>query len=140
MNKTASAKKEKIKRKWHFIDASDRVLGRLATEVAELLIGKDKPDYSPNQLMGDKVVVTNSSKILVTGKKCSDKNYYRHSNYPGGLKRETLEDVMRRNPSKVITMAVDGMLPRNKLRKRMISNLYVYPDSEHPHKAQQGDD
>lgn len=114
-----------IKREKHTIDASGKILGRLATEVARILMGKHKPNYVPYLDTGDFVVVTNASRIKVTGKKLKDKNYFRHSGYPGGLKVETLDDLLKRKPEYVIEHAVKGMLPRSKLGRQMIKKLKV---------------
>lgn len=122
---------------WHFIDAENKILGRLAADVASILIGKNKVEYTPNQSIGDKVVITNAEKIKVTGKKLQDKIYYKHTGFPGGLKAESLGKLLARKPEDVLKKAIEGMLPKNKLRKLRIANLYVYKGSEHPHKAQE---
>jgi len=131
--KTYSAKASDIKRKWHLIDASDKVLGKLATEVATLLLGKHKPMYSPNLDTGDFVVVINATKIRVTGDKMKQKFYYRHSGYPGGLKSVSLEKMMQTHPTRVIEHAVKGMLPHNRLGAKMLKKLKVYAGDTHPH-------
>jgi len=120
---------------WHFVDVNGEILGRVSTKIAKLLIGKGKPDYTPNIQMGDKVVVTNAANIKVTGKKLKQKIYYRYTGYHGSVKAEKLEDLLKRDPRKVIERAVRGMLPRNKLMKRRMANLYIFPGMEHPHKA-----
>ncbi len=134
--KTYSAKASEIKREWHVIDASGKVLGRLATQVASLLMGKHKPMFSPNLDTGDFVVVLNAEKVQVTGNKVKQKVYYRHSGYPGGLKSATLEKMMSTNPTRVIEHAVKGMLPHNRLGAKMFKKLKVYAGDAHPHLAQ----
>lgn len=129
--KTADAKQE-----WYIIDAKDQVLGRLATKIARLLIGKDKPNYTPHVVSGDVVVVINSAKVKVTGQKLTDKIYYRHTGYPGGIREINLRDQLEKNPNKVIEHAVEGMLPKNKLQAVMLKNLKVYSRNEHPHAPQ----
>ena len=136
MKKTYAVRRKDIKEDWHLIDASDQVLGRVATRAATLLLGKDKPNFSANINVGGKVVVVNAEKVAVTGKKLISKKYYRHSGYPGGFKEETLQSLLERKPEEVIKKAVWGMLPVNKLRRKRILNLYVYKGLEHPHKAQ----
>ncbi len=125
-----------IKRSWHLIDASSKALGRLASEAALILQGKNKANYVPYLDNGDFVVVTNASSVKVTGKKMQQKKYVRHSGYPGGLKVETLVSLKDRRPEEVIRHAVRGMLPKTKLGDKMIKKLYVYKTTEHPHKAQ----
>jgi large subunit ribosomal protein L13 len=125
-----------IERKWHVIDASGRTLGRLATEAAVLLKGKHKPMYTPHLDVGDYVVVVNADKIEVTGKKLTDKIYYHHSNYPGGLKSISLGKMLETHPTRAIEHAVKGMLPHNRLGAAMFKKLKVYAGAEHPHKAQ----
>lgn len=127
---------KKTEPKWHFIDVKNQVLGRVSTQIAELLIGKHKPEYMPNINFGDKVVVTNASRIKVTGKKLKDKIYQRYTGYHGSVKSETLENLLKRDPRKVIERAVKGMLPRNKLHKVRMANLYIYPGPNHPHNGQ----
>jgi len=131
--KTYSVKASEIKRKWHLIDASDKVLGKLATEAATLLLGKHKPTYSPNLDTGDFVVVINASKIRVTGNKMKQKLYYRHSGYAGGLKSISLEKMMQTHPTRVIEYAVKGMLPHNRLGAKMLKKLKVYAGETHSH-------
>lgn len=138
MNKTYATKAGDIERKWHLLDAKNQILGRLATRAAGLLIGKDKVNYAPYLDGGDYVVVINASEVAVTGKKGEKKVYYRHSGYPGGLKAETLKALMKRDPRKVVRNAVWGMLPKNKLGRKMITRLYVYPDEKHAHKEVEG--
>jgi len=131
---TAPTKAGEIKSEWREIDAAGMVLGRLASVVAQLLIGKAKPNFSRNLLMGDYVVVINSSKIVVTGDKSEKKLYENYSGYPGGLKQEKYKDLNKRKPGEVIRIAVSGMLPKNKLRKEMLRKLYIFPDEEHKYK------
>ncbi|MEK6726721.1 MAG: 50S ribosomal protein L13 [Deltaproteobacteria bacterium] len=131
------AKSEDVKKDWWVIDASDQTLGRLASSIATILKGKNKPIYTPNVDTGDFVVVVNAEKITVTGKKLTDKMYHSHSGYPGGLKSTSLEKLLREKPERVIEKAVWGMLPRNTLGRKMITKLKVYAGAEHPHQAQQ---
>jgi len=134
--KTYSLKAKEIDKAWHVVDAADQTLGRLASLVAGLLMGKHKPSYSPHLDMGDFVVVVNAERVRVTGKKLSDKVYYRHSGYMGGLKETTLRDLLARRPGRVMELAVRGMLPRNKLGRHLLGHLKVYAGPEHPHQAQ----
>ena len=138
MIKTYTVKASEVERKWHLIDASDRVLGRLATEAAALLLGKHKPTFTRNLDTGDYVVVINAEKIRVTGNKGKQKLYYRHSGYPGGLKSASLDEVMQKDPTKVIEHAVKGMLPHNRLGDQMFKKLKVYVGEAHPHASQTG--
>jgi large subunit ribosomal protein L13 len=134
--KTYSARPSDIERQWHVIDASDKTLGRLSTQIARLLMGKHKPMFTPNQDTGDFVVVINADRVRVTGNKAKQKLYYRHSGYPGGLKSITLEKTMQNNPTRVIEYAVKGMLPHTRLGTRMRKRLRVYAGETHPHLAQ----
>ena len=134
--KTYSTKPSDIEREWHVIDASDKVLGRLATEVTRLLMGKHKPIFTRNLDTGDFVVVINADKVRVTGDKAKQKLYYRHSGYPGGLKSVSLEKMMETHPTRVIEHAVKGMLPHNRLGASMRKKLKVYAGDAHPHLAQ----
>ena len=134
--KTYSTKAADIEREWHVVDASGEVLGRLATRVAQRLMGKHKPMFTPNLDTGDYVIVVNADKVRVTGKKAKQKVYYRHSGYPGGLKSITLEKMMQTHPTRVIEHAVKGMLPHNRLGARMMKKLRVYIGGAHPHLAQ----
>lgn len=136
MIKTYSTKASDIKRQWHYVDADGQILGRMATRIAQLLMGKHKPTFTRHLDVGDSVVVVNAAKVKVTGKKLQQKIYYRHSGYPGGLKETTLERMMATNPTRVIEYAVKGMLPRNKLNASMLKRLRVYADDVHPHKGQ----
>jgi large subunit ribosomal protein L13 len=134
--RTFNLKGGDITRDWLVVDAADQTLGRLATRIARLLRGKHKPTFSPHLEMGDYVIVVNAARVRVTGKKLSDKVYYRHSGYPGGLKSVTLGELMTSRPTRVIEMAVRGMLPHNRLGRKLLRNLKVYAGPEHPHEAQ----
>ena len=134
--KTYSLKKEEVERNWFLLDATDKVLGRVATKIADRIRGKDKPTFTPHTDGGDYVVVINAEKIKVTGSKFTDKKYYRHSLYPGGLKTKTFKDLNKDNPERIIEEAVKGMLPKNKLGRSMIKKLKVYRGSEHNHESQ----
>ena len=135
--KTYSAKPGEITREWYLVDAEGKTLGRLATQIADTLRGKRKPQYTPHVDTGDFVIVVNAEKIAVTGNKRADKMYYRHSGYPGGLKSRTLNEMLERRPEEVIRLAVKGMLPRNRLARKQLTKLKVYAGPEHPHAAQQ---
>ncbi len=134
--KTTYVRQEDVKRTWYLVDAKDRILGRLATKIASLLKGKQKVAYSPHVDMGDGVVVVNCEKIRVTGKKLQQKMYKRFSGYPGGLKLESMESLLKRRPHEVLRHAVKGMLPKNKLGRKMIKRLKVYVGDKHQHIAQ----
>jgi large subunit ribosomal protein L13 len=134
--KTYSPKAKDIEREWWVIDAEDKTLGRIATQVANLLMGKHKPIYAPHIDTGDYVVVINAAKVKVTGKKAEQKIYYRHSGYPGGLKSQRFEELFGKDPVRVMELAVKGMLPNNRLGRAMFKKLKVYPGNEHPHQAQ----
>ena len=134
--KTYSLKKEEVERNWFLLDATDKVLGRVATKIADRIRGKDKPTFTPHTDGGDYVVVINAEKIKVTGSKFTDKKYYRHSLYPGGLKTKTFKDLNKDNPERIIEEAVKGMLPKNKLGRSMIKKLKVFRGSEHNHESQ----
>ncbi|WP_457677886.1 50S ribosomal protein L13 [Thermovibrio sp.] len=134
--RTFMQRKEDVKREWYLVDATGKTLGRLASEIAKLLMGKHKPTYTPHVDGGDFVVVINADKIHVTGKKLDKKVYYKHTLYPGGLKETPLRKMLQEKPEEVIRLAVRGMLPKNKLRDRRMKRLKVYSSSEHPHKAQ----
>jgi large subunit ribosomal protein L13 len=138
MMKTYSIKAAEIERQWHVIDASDKILGKLATEAAKLLMGKHKPTFSRHLDTGDFVVIINAAKVRFTGKKAEQKLYRSHSGYPGGLKTVNLERMMATNPARVIEHAVKGMLPHNRLGAQMLKKLKVYAGEEHPHLAQTG--
>ena len=135
--KTVSAKAETVHRDWYVIDADGQTLGRLATEVARRLRGKHKTQYTPHVDTGDYIVVVNAGKVKVTGRKASDKMYYRHTGFPGGLKEASFTQLIERSPERVIEHAVKGMLPRNPLGRAMFRKLKVYAGQEHPHGAQQ---
>lgn len=134
---TFSAKAETVERDWYIVDASGKTLGRLATEIARRLRGKHKPEYTSHVDTGDYIIVVNAKNIVVTGNKAKQKLYYRHSGYPGGLKTMTYEKLHNKAPTKVVEMAVKGMLPRNPLGRAMFRKLKVYANAEHPHTAQQ---
>lgn len=136
MQKSYMQKTADIKRDWHLIDADGQILGRLASEIATKLIGKNKPTYTPHIDGGDFVVVINASKFLVTGKKETDKIYYRHSGFPGGLKQKPLGELRESYPTRIIEKAVFNMLPKNKLRSGRMNRLKVYKDSNHKHESQ----
>ncbi|MEX0616243.1 MAG: 50S ribosomal protein L13 [Candidatus Woykebacteria bacterium] len=132
----ATSIKEASSRGWYLVDARNQILGRLATRVAKLLMGKDKVAFARYKDMGDSVVIVNSSKVAVSGAKEQDKKYYRYSGYPGGLKETTLAKLREKKPEELIYHAVSGMLPKNRLGKSIIKNLYVYPKDKHSHEAQ----
>jgi len=134
--KTYVANTTDRERNWVLVDANGQTLGRLATQIADALRGKRKPEYTPHVDTGDFVIVVNAEKISVTGNKRAEKRYYRHSGYPGGLRSRTLEEMLERRPEEVIRIAVKGMLPRNRLARRQITKLKVYAGADHPHAAQ----
>ncbi|MFD1954066.1 50S ribosomal protein L13 [Paenibacillus thailandensis] len=136
MRTTFMAKTNEVERKWHIIDATGKTLGRLASEAASLIRGKHKPQFTPHVDCGDFVIVINAEKIQLTGKKMTDKMYYRHSLYPGGLKVTPAQEMIKNKPERVIELAVHGMLPKNRLGDKMKLKLKVYAGSEHPHQAQ----
>lgn len=136
VQRTYSAKASDITRKWYIVDAEGKTLGRLASTIAATLRGKHKPTFTAHVDTGDFVVVINAEKIKVTGNKETQKFYYRHSNYPGGLKTESLKSLRERHPDRIIEFAVEGMIPRNALGKQQMTKLKVYAGSEHPHGAQ----
>jgi len=135
--KTISAKPESVERDWYVVDATDKTLGRLATEIARTLRGKHKPIYTPHVDTGDYVVVVNAEKVKVTGKKATDKVYYHHTGFPGGIKGITFEKLIDKKPQLVIEQAVKGMMPRGPLGRDMLRKLKIYAGAEHPHTAQQ---
>ncbi|AAQ61359.1 50S ribosomal protein L13 [Chromobacterium violaceum] len=135
--KTFSAKAHEVKREWYVVDAADKVLGRLAAEIARRLRGKHKPEFTPHVDTGDFIVVVNVEKLRVTGTKAQDKKYYRHSGYPGGIYERTFTELQNQFPERVLEKAVKGMLPKGPLGYAMIKKLKVYSGSEHPHAAQQ---
>ncbi len=134
--KTYSAKPGEITREWYVVDAEGQTLGRLATQIATVLRGKNKPQYTPHTDTGDFVVVVNAEKIAVTGNKLDQKMYYKHSGYPGGLRERTLREQLGRRPTEVLRKAVKGMLPRNKLSRAQITKLKIYAGPVHPHESQ----
>ena len=134
--KTYSARKEDIARDWYLVDAEGKALGRLATEIAKRLRGKHKPVYTPHIDTGDFIVVVNADKVALTGKKLTDKIYYHHTGYPGGLKSVTAGKMLEEKPEDLLTGAVRGMLPKNSLGRQMLKKLKVYRGDRHPHKAQ----
>jgi large subunit ribosomal protein L13 len=135
--RTFDPKTNEVEKHWHLIDASGKTLGRLATEVANLLRGKHKPQFSPDADCGDFVVIINAEAIKVTGKKENQKLYRRHSGFPGGFREETLRSLRERRPTAILERAIRGMIPHNRLGDRQFTNLKVYAGSEHPHEAQQ---
>ena len=134
--KTYVPKKGEVEHQWYVVDATNQNLGRLASDIARVLRGKHKPQFTPNDDVGDFVVVTNAARITFTGKKSSDKVYYSHSGYPGGLREVTLEKMLERHPQRVLEKAVRGMLPHNRLGEEMYRKLKVYAGPDHPHEAQ----
>ena len=134
--KTYSAKPGEVTREWYLVDAEGKTLGRLATQIADTLRGKLKPQYTPHVDTGDFVIVVNAEKIQVTGNKLDQKRYYRHSGYPGGLRSRTLREQLERRPTEVLRVAVKGMLPKNRLARQQITKLKIYAGPEHPHEAQ----
>ena len=134
---TFTARPETVVQDWYLVDATDKVLGRLATEIATRLRGKHKPEYTPHVDTGDHIVIVNAAKIRVTGDKINQKKYYRHSGYPGGIKETVLSDELENNPERVIERAVKGMLPKNSLGRAMFRKLRVYAGPDHAHHAQQ---
>lgn len=136
-NKTYSATPSTIEKKWVLIDAEDQSLGRVSSEIASILRGKNKPEFTPHMDAGDNVVVINAEKVKLTGKKMTDKEYFRHTGYPGGEKFTTAKEMMEKDPTSLITIAVKGMLPKTKLGRQLLTNLRVYAGPVHPHSAQQ---
>lgn len=135
--KTYMTKPADVERRWYVVDAEGQTLGRLASQVATVLRGKHKPTFNPSIDTGDYVVVINADKIAVSGRRLEQKVYYRHSQYPGGLREITLRDQMQKDPARVVYLAVKGMLPKNTLGRQMLRKMKVYAGSEHPHQAQQ---
>ena len=135
--KTQVAKKEEVTREWFLVDAENLVLGRMATRIADVLRGKNKPIFTPSVDTGDFVIVVNADKIALTGKKLADKMYYNHSGYPGGIKSITAGELQAKKPGEIIRIAVKGMLPKNKLARHMLNKLKIYSGPNHPHEAQQ---
>lgn len=136
-NKTYSAKPSEVDKKWVLIDAEDKSLGRLSSEIAIILRGKNKPQFTPHIDTGDNVVVINSEKVRLTGNKLTDKQYFRHSGYPGSEKFTSASEMLAKDPTSLVTIAVKGMLPKNRLGRKLLTNLRVYAGSVHPHTAQQ---
>lgn len=137
MRQTYMAKASEVNRKWYVIDAEGQTLGRLASEVASILRGKNKPTFTPHVDCGDHVILVNVEKIELTGKKLTDKIYYRHTNHPGGLKQRTAGEMRDKYPTQMLELAIKGMLPKNSLGRQMFKKLHVYAGAEHPHQAQQ---
>ena len=135
--KTYTPKESELNREWFVVDASDKILGRLASRIAHRLRGKHKPEFAPHMDNGDFLVVVNAEKVAVTGKKLDKKMYYKHTNHPGGLKERTLRQMLDKKPEEVLRAAVKGMLPKNRLSRRLLNKLKVYAGSEHPHASQQ---
>ncbi len=135
--RTFMAKREEAERNWYVVDAENKVLGRLASELAKILRGKHKPHFTPHVDTGDYVIVVNAEKVSLTGNKLKDKVYYSHSGYPGGIKSVTAEDLKAKKPEDLIRFAVKGMLPKNRLGRKLFKKLKVYAGGEHPHQAQQ---
>jgi large subunit ribosomal protein L13 len=135
--KTISANKETVTKEWLLVDAENEVLGRLASVVAKLIRGKLKTNFTPHVDCGDNVIIINAEKIRLTGNKLTDKEYIRHTGYPGGQRFSTPKELLAKNPTEVISKAVKGMLPRNRLGAQLLKNLYLYAGNEHPHAAQQ---
>jgi large subunit ribosomal protein L13 len=134
--KSYIARPRTVERKWHLIDADGQTLGRLATEIARLLRGKNKPQYTPHVDTGDFVVVVNAEKVVVTGKKAEQKVYYRHTGYPGGLKETSYEAMLERKPTEILRRAVRGMMPKTRLGRQQLKKLKIYAGPDHPHEAQ----
>ncbi|MEM8777372.1 MAG: 50S ribosomal protein L13 [Cyanobacteria bacterium P01_G01_bin.49] len=137
MNKTITPNQEILDHKWYVVDAADQRLGRLASEVAQILRGKNKPTFTPHIDTGDFVVIVNAEKVVITGRKSTQKLYRRHSGRPGGMKTETFEKLQKRIPERIIEQAIKGMLPKNALGRKLFTKLKVYPGPDHPHQAQQ---
>lgn len=135
--KTFSAKPEAVKRSWYIVDAKGKTLGRMASRVAMILRGKHKPEFTPHVDTGDFVVIINAAEVGVTGNKAQDKLYYRHSQYPGGITEMNYTQLVAKHPTRAVSFAIKGMLPKNSLGRAMFSKLKVYPGAEHPHAAQQ---
>ena len=135
--KTVSARKESVTREWYLVDATDKTLGRLSTEIANRLRGKHKPEYTPHVDAGDYIVVVNAEKVKVTGNKSTEKVYHHHTGYPGGIKSISFAKLIDRAPERIIEKAVKGMMPKNKLSRSMMTKLKIYAGGEHPHSAQQ---
>ncbi|WOO88213.1 50S ribosomal protein L13 [Mollicutes bacterium LVI A0039] len=137
MKDTYMANAQNVNKEWLIIDATDKTVGRLSTEVASILRGKHKPTFTPHVDCGDNVIIINAEKVVFTGNKLENKVYYRHSNHPGGLKEETAAKVMATHPERILERSIKGMLPKTKLGREMYRNLYIYVGGEHKHAAQQ---
>ncbi len=135
--KTASANKDTVQKEWFIVDAKDEILGRLASKIAYILRGKHKPSFTPNVDCGDNVIVINAEKIKLTGKKMTEKQYIRHTGYPGGQRTQTPEDLLSKKPEAVVERAIKGMLPKSRLGSAIFNNLHVFAGEMHPHDAQQ---
>ncbi|MBN2348499.1 MAG: 50S ribosomal protein L13 [Bacteroidales bacterium] len=135
--KTKSANKATVKKEWYVIDATNQVLGRLSSEVAKIIRGKNKPDFTPHVDCGDNVIIINAEKIRLTGKKWTDRQHFSHSGYPGGQKITTPAEMLKKDPTRVLEHAIKGMLPKSRLGNAISKNLYIYVGAEHPHEAQQ---
>ena len=134
--KTYQAKKEELDHQWYLVNAEGKVLGRLATELAKILRGKNKPSFTPHLDTGDFVIVVNAEKVVLTGKKMKDKIYYHHTGYPGGLKEVSAEKLLAKKPTEMLRIAVKGMLPKNRLSQQVLRKLKIYAGPNHPHEAQ----
>jgi large subunit ribosomal protein L13 len=134
--KTYQAKKEELDHQWYLVDAEGKVLGRLATELAKILRGKNKPTFTPHVDTGDFLIVVNTRKVVLTGKKMKDKIYYHHTGYPGGIKEISAEKLLAKKPTEMLRIAVKGMLPKNSLGRQMLRKLKIYAGPDHPHEAQ----
>ena len=134
--KTYQAKKEEVDHQWYLVNAEGKVLGRLATELAKILRGKNKPAFTPHVDTGDFVIVVNAGKVVLTGKKMKDKIYYHHTGYPGGIKEISAEKLLAKKPTEMLKIAVKGMLPKNSLGRQMLQKLKIYAGPDHPHEAQ----
>jgi large subunit ribosomal protein L13 len=135
--KTKSANKATVNKQWYVVDATNEVLGRLSSKVAKILRGKNKPDFTPHVDCGDNIIIINAEKVRLTGSKMTDKEYIRYTGYPGGQRVDFPNEILKRNPIRLIEMSVKGMIPKNKLGNAIIKNLHVYAGAEHPHLAQQ---
>jgi large subunit ribosomal protein L13 len=135
--KTKSANKATVNKQWYVVDATNEVLGRLSSKVAKILRGKNKPDFTPHVDCGDNIIIINAEKVRLTGSKMSDKEYVRYTGYPGGQRIELAEDILKKDPTRLIEISVKGMIPKNKLGSAIIKNLHIYVGAEHPHHAQQ---
>ena len=134
--RTKFVNKESVNRNWYLVDAEGLVLGRLASEIAKILRGKNKPDFTPHYNSGDKVVVINAEKVRLTGNKMDEKEYMHYTGYPGGQRTENIQKVLKNKPTEVLNKAISGMLPKTRLRKEYLRNLHIYAGGEHPHQAQ----